>query len=233
MLSQHFKGENECAHWILCASSQFRPGACKNVTLRENRFGWSFCGAQLPGGLLRTGRTRRRGRADCRLCRGNSTGTVAFTERLWRCHRCNEGGDVFSLVRAVNHCGFPEALRVVAGLAGVKLGRSSSAEIQATQHQHEQEEVAAAQWERQERMLRLEAREDIHALDRVKRLLSKHPDREDDELGAQLEAADTVPTENSVCTSKASSNAHVTMLHVLECTCLRKLPATELRSGCC
>ena len=74
--------------------------------------------------------------------------------------------------------------------------------------------MAAAQWERQERMLRLEAREDIHALDRVKRLLSKHPDREDDELGAQLEAADTVPTENSVCTSKASSNAHVTALHV-------------------
>ncbi len=137
-------------------------------------------------------RTRQRGRADCRLCRGNSTGTVAFTERLWRCHRCNEGGDVFSLVRAVNHCGFPEALRVVAGLAGVKLGRSSSAEIQVRQHQHEQEEVAAAQWERQERMLRLEAREDIHALDRVKRLLSKHPDREDDELWAQLEAADTL-----------------------------------------
>jgi hypothetical protein len=64
-------------------------------------------------------RVRNAKRADCPLCRGNSIATLSFTERLWHCHRCGEGGDVFSLVRAVNRCDFPEALRFVAKLAGI------------------------------------------------------------------------------------------------------------------
>src|ERR1700727_1245127 len=66
-------------------------------------------------------RVRWRNRADCGLCRGNSIGTLAFTERVWKCHRCNLGGDVFSLVRAVNRWQFPDALRYLASLAGVRL----------------------------------------------------------------------------------------------------------------
>jgi hypothetical protein len=66
-------------------------------------------------------RIRNSKRADCPLCKGNSNGTVAFTERFWRCHRCIEGGDVFSLVRAINRCDFPEAHRVVAHLAGIRM----------------------------------------------------------------------------------------------------------------
>jgi hypothetical protein len=62
-------------------------------------------------------RVRNSKRADCPLCEGNSTETLAFTERLWCCHRCNKSGDVFSLVRAVNRCDFPQALRFVAELA--------------------------------------------------------------------------------------------------------------------
>jgi len=66
-------------------------------------------------------RLRRRKRADCGLCRGSSKGTVAYGDRVWHCHRCHAGGDVYSLVRSVHHCDFPSALRHVAQLAGVRL----------------------------------------------------------------------------------------------------------------
>ncbi len=35
---------------LTCAPQKFHPGACNNVTLRENGFGWSFCGAQSSSG---------------------------------------------------------------------------------------------------------------------------------------------------------------------------------------
>jgi hypothetical protein len=50
------------------------------------------------------------------LYQDNLSGTAAFTERFWKCHRCNEGGDVFTLVRTVKRCDFPAALRLVAAL---------------------------------------------------------------------------------------------------------------------
>ena len=77
-------------------------------------------------------RVRNAKRADCPLCRGNSTATLAFTERLWRCHRCSEGGDVFSLVRAVHRCDFPEALRFLAELAGIGLQDYRRTDFQST-----------------------------------------------------------------------------------------------------
>jgi hypothetical protein len=74
-------------------------------------------------------RMRNSKRADCPLCKGNSNGMIAFTERLWHCHRCNEGGDIFSLVRAVNRCDFREAPRFIAGLAGIRLENSQNAKF--------------------------------------------------------------------------------------------------------
>jgi CHC2 zinc finger len=111
-------------------------------------------------------RIRHRNRADCGLCRGTSTGTVAFTERLWRCHRCNEGGDVFSLARAVNHCDFPEALRHVAELAGIRLedakGVNVRREVASRKQRRERVENAADKLEALERTSRLECRDRIH-----------------------------------------------------------------------
>src|SRR5260370_2717892 len=66
-------------------------------------------------------RVRNSKRADCPLCKGNSTGTIAFTQRLCRCHRCNDAGAVLALLRAVNRCDFPSALRYIAQLAGIRL----------------------------------------------------------------------------------------------------------------
>ena len=57
--------------------------------------------------LLRTfgSQVRTSKRADCPLCRGKSAGTLAFTGRLWHCHRCQAGGDLFSLVQQVTVAG--------------------------------------------------------------------------------------------------------------------------------
>ena len=115
-------------------------------------------------------RVRNRKRADCPLCKGSSKETLAFTESLWKCHRCNEGGDVFSLVRAVHRCTFPDALRYVAEFAGIRLENSRGADLRRGLAEHKQKreriENAAETLEREERSLRLQHRDRIHEIER-------------------------------------------------------------------
>jgi hypothetical protein len=116
-------------------------------------------------------------RADCPLCKGNSTGTVAFTERLWRCHRCNEGGDVFSLVRAVSRCDFPQALRFVAELAGIRVENhrraDSRRELAARERQGERVKDGANKLAALEHALLRERRDHIHDAERKRLNVSK------------------------------------------------------------
>jgi hypothetical protein len=115
-------------------------------------------------------RVRNSKRANCPLCNGRSTGTIAFTERLWRCHRCNEGGDVFSLVRAVNRCDFPGALRFVAELAGIRLEDSRKcdfhSELVARKRQRERIKHSARKLVMLEHALLCESRDLIHDAER-------------------------------------------------------------------
>ena len=111
-------------------------------------------------------------RADCGLCKGSSRGTVALTERLWKCHRCQVGGDVFSLVMQTQRCDFPTALLYVADYAGIPLpirnGRADyRREVEHRRQERKRIERSAeylADWERQ---LRLECRYKIHQCDRI------------------------------------------------------------------
>jgi hypothetical protein len=111
-------------------------------------------------------RVRNSKRADCPLCKGNSTGTLAFTHRLWHYHRCNGSGDIFALVRAVNHCDFPAALRFVAQLAGIRLEDRWSAdfrrELAARKRQQERLEEGANKLAAIEHALLRERRDRIH-----------------------------------------------------------------------
>jgi CHC2 zinc finger len=111
-------------------------------------------------------RARNSKRADCPVCRGNSARTLAFTERLWHCHRCKEGGDVFSLVRIVNRCNFSEALMFVAKLAGIRLEGRHNADFQrqlgTTEQQRARLSDAAAKLSAIEHSLLLEYRDRIH-----------------------------------------------------------------------
>jgi hypothetical protein len=116
-------------------------------------------------------RVRNRKRADCPLCKGSSKETLAFNESLWKCHRCNEGGDVFSLVRAVHRCTFPDALRYVAEFAGIRLENSRSADLRRdlAEHRRQRERIdcAAHKLAQFEHDLRIEFRNRIHECDRV------------------------------------------------------------------
>jgi hypothetical protein len=122
-------------------------------------------------------RARSSKRADCPLCRGRSYGTVAFTERLWRCHRCNEGGNVFSFVRAVNRCGFPDALKFVADLAGIRLEGRRNAELRreldTRRRQRERLEDAARTLSALEQALLRECRGRIHEAERIQLKVSE------------------------------------------------------------
>jgi len=132
----------------------------------------------VPQVLLALGvRVRNSKRADCPLCKGNSTGTLAFAHRLWRCHRCNEGGDIFSLVRAVNRCDFPAALRFVAELAGIRLEDRWSAdfrrELAARKRQQERLEEGANKLAALEHALLRERRARIHDAERKRLKVSE------------------------------------------------------------
>lgn len=117
-------------------------------------------------------RARSSKRADCPLCRGHSRGTLAYTDRFWHCHRCNEGGDVFSFVCAVNRCDFPRALRFVADVAGIRLEARRNAdfrhELDAKRRYRSRLEDAAKMLSALERALLRECRDRIHQADRTR-----------------------------------------------------------------
>ena len=114
-------------------------------------------------------RVRGRNRADCGLCKGKSKGTVSFTERVWKCHRCQQGGDIYSLVQLVNGCDFRSALQYLASLAGVRLDSSRQGydEIAERLRQRERINRAAETLAEFEQALRTECRDDIHKCERV------------------------------------------------------------------
>ena len=117
-------------------------------------------------------------RADCALCKGHSTGTVSYREHIWHCHRCQAGGDVFSLVQAVKQCDFPEALKSVADMAGVNLHDHPSngdmrREMAVRQEERERIQRAAETLAAMERGLRRECRDRIHLAERKVTALSE------------------------------------------------------------
>jgi hypothetical protein len=116
-------------------------------------------------------RVRNSKRADCPLCKGNSNGTIAYTERFWHCHRCHEGGDVFSIVRAVNRYDFRGALRFTAELAGIRLPDHRSVDFRrqwaARKRQLERLETAAQKLAALERATLIECRDRLLDCERV------------------------------------------------------------------
>jgi len=46
---------------------------------------------------------------------------VSPSRDVWHCFGCNRGGDIFEFVKEIENVEFPEALRILADRAGVKI----------------------------------------------------------------------------------------------------------------
>jgi DNA primase len=47
--------------------------------------------------------------------------TVSAERQIWHCFGCGKGGDIFTFLTEYEHADFPEALKILAARAGVKL----------------------------------------------------------------------------------------------------------------
>jgi DNA primase len=147
---------------------------------------------------------RRKKRANCPFCRGNSKWTVSLTTRMFNCHRCGLGGDVFRLVERVQGCDFKCALGFVAEMAGIPQSNCNVAQLreQLREQRRHREAIdkAAATIDERERTLRCEYSREIHqyirlkqrASQRLRQIQSGAPEQFTDEaetLWALIEAA--------------------------------------------
>ena len=60
----------------------------------------------------------------CKLGHGSKGGSCFSyneSEHLWHCFHCDAGGDIFNLVMKQENCNFPEAKKILADKAGVKI----------------------------------------------------------------------------------------------------------------
>lgn len=118
-------------------------------------------------------KVRTRGRADCPFCEGSQRGTMAFTQELFKCHRCAAGGDIFSFIALTHGGDFKHALEYAARLARIDLPgtRQPTPEEkrQWAERKRREEEVdaAAEAWKEQERAMRLACRTRIHECDQI------------------------------------------------------------------
>jgi DNA primase len=68
---------------------------------------------------------KKRGRNYLGLCPFHQEKSPSFTvspdKQIWHCFGCGKGGDVFSFLQEMEGLDFPEALKLLAERAGVKL----------------------------------------------------------------------------------------------------------------
>ena len=112
-------------------------------------------------------RTRR---AACILHGGSNPTAFSWREDgRWRCFSCGASGDRIALVRAVQQCGFREAVAFLAHLAGVSYEpqRVSRRQIEAAKRQRQRADAAA--WRVRDEVLRLRFyyRDGLHRAERL------------------------------------------------------------------
>ncbi len=113
-------------------------------------------------------------RCLCPLHGGTNRTAFSWTENgLWHCFSCGRSGDKYDLIRVVLRCDFPEALKVMAVLAGVDLGTVSPAKrrrIRAQQRKERRLDTAAERYAGLERRWLCRYASRLRLLDRLEGL---------------------------------------------------------------
>jgi len=126
-------------------------------------------------------RIRGRSRADCGLCQEGHRrfASVYFNERLWKCHRCQAGGDAYSLVTAITGGQFIDALRFLADFAGVDLQKRKRPPPQVVRKTQDLES-ATSNLQARVRWYLFEITEFLHWLDRARAAAERQLDCDPD-----------------------------------------------------
>src|SRR5579864_3897225 len=71
---------------------------------------------------------KKKGREYVGLCPFHAERTPSFSlnaeKQVWHCYGCDAGGDLITFVRRYENVDFPDALRMLAGRAGIELKES-------------------------------------------------------------------------------------------------------------
>ena len=122
-------------------------------------------------GIHVNARTRR---AQCVLHNGSNPTAFSWTDDgRWHCFRCGRGGDKFTLVQEVRKCGFLDALRYLAAMAGVDWANLNTSEMrrQLAEARTKGKRVKAARQklQRLEQDLLVAARDELLSLHKLRR----------------------------------------------------------------
>lgn len=127
----------------------------------------------LLGALEIAVNTRTR-RASCILHGGGNRTCFSWRDDgVWFCFSCGRGGDKFSLVQEVRKCGFLDALRYLAAMAGVEWAALNTAEIRRQLAEAKRKarriKVAGQNLHKLEQELLLAARDELLSLHKLRR----------------------------------------------------------------
>ena len=122
-------------------------------------------------GIRVNSRTRR---APCLLHNGSNPSAFCWTDSgMWFCFHCGQGGDKLSLIQAIRHCSFLDALRFLAALAGIEWADLNSVEArrQLAEAKRKARRVKAGsqKLQRLEQDLLLAARDELLSLHKLRR----------------------------------------------------------------
>jgi len=128
---------------------------------------------------------RRSGAHFVGRCPFHADGTPSLyvrpDKRVFRCHACQAGGDVFRFVQLLHHCSFRQSVECLAARAGIRIDAKPSPELTA--------KVAALKAQREEAMqLQHFVDERIAAVNRQYRSLARAATNAEDYLRAGLPA---------------------------------------------
>ena len=116
-------------------------------------------------------RTRR---APCVLHKGSNPTAFSWTEDgRWHCFHCGRGGDKLTLVQEVRNCGFVDALRYLAAMAGIEWAALNTPEMRRelaeAKRKAERVKAATKKLQRLRQDILLAARKEVLGLHRLRR----------------------------------------------------------------